>query len=145
MNNIKSVFLIDGYHFSEETLITPAKIMEHRQAVGWGVESEDVWLACISHSLAVVGVEDSSGLLVGVGFLTGSIRHAVLCDLVVHPDHQGRGIGKAILDKRMSAIEALGVKYVYTDIVNTNPLKQYYIELGFENSSGSMFLNRAIK
>ena len=34
--------------------------------------------------------------LVGIGFLIGSARHAVLCDLVVSPDNQHQGVGRLV-------------------------------------------------
>jgi GNAT superfamily N-acetyltransferase len=134
-----------GYALVSKTDISPVEVMDLRGAVGWGRETESVWTQCIENSLITVGVKDASGILVGVGFLAGSIRHAILCDLTVHPEHQRRGIGRAIINQRINMIYELEVRYVYADISDTNTLHKYYLTLGFVDSGHAIFLDRVNK
>lgn len=78
-----------------------------------------------------MGVRHERGLLAGVGFLAGNLRHAVLCDFVVNPEHRGQGIGRAILNRRINIADALKIPYLYTELAPTNKLTKYYEELGF--------------
>jgi ribosomal protein S18 acetylase RimI-like enzyme len=68
------------------------------------------------------------GRLIGVGrALSDGVDCSYLCDVAVHPDYQGRGLGKAIIDtlKDLSA----GHRKV---ILYANPGKEgYYRKLGF--------------
>lgn len=131
------ISLPEQYSFTGERPIMPEEVIELRRSSNWGTDfSEETWGDCIDQSLAVVGVRDKRGTLVGVGFLAGNMRHAVLCDFVVHPDHRNQGIGNAILERRVKIADELGIPYLYTDLVNTNPLKNKYLELGFVANSG---------
>lgn len=133
--------LPDGYTFSHRSSITAEEIIGLRQKSNWGTEKRtEVWKECIARALAVVGARDPASELVGVGFLVGNLRHAVLCDFTVLPDHRGWGIGTAILEKRIEIADSLEIPYLYTDLVPENPLRQKYLDLGFV-ASGNL-LNR---
>ena len=136
------ISLPEGYSFVEKADISPLEVMTLRESVGWTPETAEKWQDCIDESIEVAGVRDASGKLVGVGFLVGNKRHAVLCDLVVDPEHQGKGLGTAILKKRMDVIEKLEIPYVYTDLAATNPLRDQYARFGFVATQGSLFRNR---
>lgn len=124
--------LPEAYSFVNRLGVTPEAIIALRGAANWGTEqSADVWQNTILQSLATVGVTDPTSELVGVGFLAGNNRHAVLCDLVVDPKHRGRGIGRAILLKRMEIADQIGIPYLYTELSRTNNLTGLYVELGF--------------
>jgi ribosomal protein S18 acetylase RimI-like enzyme len=73
-------------------------------------------------------VFDGSGALVGVGrALADGVDCSYLCDVAVHPDFQGRGLGKGIIEKlkEMSA----GHRKI---ILYANPGKEgFYKKLGF--------------
>jgi GNAT superfamily N-acetyltransferase len=137
----EQIALPEGYRFVEKADINPADVISLRETVGWGNESAEKWQECIDDALEVTAVKDQSGSLIGIGFLVGNKRHAVLCDFVVKPDHQGKGIGTAILKKRMEKVEKLRIPYIYTDIAETNPLRDKYSSLGFVATGGGLFRN----
>lgn len=60
-----------------------------------------------------VGVRDMSGNLVGFGQLTYKGAGGVLGELMVDPEHQHLGIGKAIINSRMNTIMKLGLERVF--------------------------------
>ena len=104
-----------------------------RERANWGTDRNlEVWDRVIQQSLASVGVFGRHGNMVGVGFLAGNERHAVLCDLVVHPSDRGLGIGKAIIRRRLQLAEQMKIPYLYTELAPTNNLSSFYEELGFE-------------
>lgn len=142
MNSIPAPILPEGFSFCDQSKITAQEIMALRSKIGWATEGRAVWQQCISQSPAVVGVRKNNRL-VGIGFLTGSIRHAILCDLTVAPEFQNRGIGTAILYKRLIIANELNIRYIYTDLAKTNSLRSKYIKLGFKETGGGLFRDAA--
>ena len=125
--------------------MTPQEVLEVRRSTGWAEnEKEEGWLLNPTSCLSAVGVRDnSSGQLVGMGFIVGNTRHAVLCDFNVRPEHQGKGIGKAILLKRLELIKELGIPFVYTSLDPSNPLRKLYEDSGFVSDNNVYFWNRS--
>lgn len=120
----------DYYYFAEE--ITGEDVVRLRSSSDWGtVTDADLWQRTIDQSITVVGVGHPTQSLVGVGFLAGNPRHAILCDFVVHPNHRGQGIGQAILNRRINIAEELEIPYLYTELSPTNRLMGYYEDIGF--------------
>ena len=73
--------------------------------------------------------------LVGVGrALADGVDCAYICDVAVHPEYQGTGLGKSIVKKMMSLSE--GHKKI---ILYANPGKEgFYKKLGFKRMSTAM-------
>jgi ribosomal protein S18 acetylase RimI-like enzyme len=105
---------------------------------------DDLKLA-FSNSLYKCFVRDD-GVLVGAGrALADGVDCAYLCDVAIHPDFQGRGLGKAIIArlKEMSA----GHRKI---ILYANPGKEgFYKKLGFMRMRTAMAIfkdqDRAIR
>ena len=131
--------LPEGYEWAQEP-VTAREIMKLRQSVGWDPGLEAIWSGCLNTALSLRAVRlSATGELVGVGFLTGNGRHAILCDFCVHVQHQGKGIGLAILHARIVDVERLRIPYLYTSISAKNPLKKVYVEYGFEGTEANLF------
>jgi GNAT superfamily N-acetyltransferase len=135
--------LPDGYEVCDSSGIGAWEVIDLRLSVGWQSDTEERWDKCLAESLAVVGIRSDAGELVGIGFMAGNNRHAVLCDLVVKPDHQNKGLGSTILDERLRIADELGVKYLYTDVAPTNTLRYRYDDLGFVATGGGLFRDSA--
>ena len=132
MSNEDRAALPERYCMIDKMGLDPESVIALRDAADWGTErNPDVWKTAIEQSLATVGVVGPQQNLVGVGFLAGNIRHAVLCDLVVHPDHRGRGLGQAIVRRRVHLADQMRIPYLYTELASTNNLASLYEELGF--------------
>jgi GNAT superfamily N-acetyltransferase len=86
----------------------------------------------LDESMAIVGVRNRQQELIGVGVLNGTAEHAALSDLVVHPEHRHKGIGKALIQKRLALATELGVRTIGVNLVPSNSLGSLYFELGFE-------------
>ena len=73
--------------------------------------------------------------LVGVGrVLADGVDCAYICDVAVHPEYQGTGLGKSIVKKLMSLSE--GHKKI---ILYANPGKEgFYKKLGFKRMRTAM-------
>jgi len=124
-----------GYEWAHSPAVRAQEIMKLRESVGWQAGIEAVWMGCIDQALSLRGVRlKANGELVGVGFLVGNDRHAILCDLTVHPEHQSKGIGLAILYARMADAERMQIPFLYASIAPKNRLKSVYAQLGFEST-----------
>jgi len=141
-NPIDQIQLPENYSFVDREDISPEEIVAVRKSTGWEAgDTEEGWRQNLDTALAVVAVcEDTTSELVGMGFLVGNRRHAILCDFNVRPEHQGKGIGTAILRRRMQiADQELKIPFLYTSLAATNPLKESYKSLGFTATGENYF------
>ncbi|ASS69192.1 GNAT family N-acetyltransferase [Paenibacillus sp. RUD330] len=68
------------------------------QAVGWGHADSGMIQNSIAQSRYAV-VAELDGKAVGMGRIVGDgVMYFYIQDVAVHPDHQGQGIGKMIMD-----------------------------------------------
>lgn len=74
-------------------------------------------------------------MLIGVGrALADGLDCSYICDIAVHPEHQGIGLGKAIVEKLVAMSE--GHKKI---ILYANPGKEgFYGKLGFKKMNTAM-------
>ncbi|MFD1513589.1 GNAT family N-acetyltransferase [Halomarina rubra] len=89
----------------------------------------------------VVAVTDAE-TVVGTGRIVGDDASIYqLCDLVVHPDHQGRGLGTRLMDALMAYVEETAPPNAYVNLFAD--VEGYYERWGFEHTapaSRGMFL-----
>jgi GNAT superfamily N-acetyltransferase len=79
-----------------------------------------------------IGVRDSEGNLIGFGSVIYKGANGELTDFVVSPRHQGRGVGRAILDARLRFAGGAGLSSLYSAMLEpTNTLRSYYERRGF--------------
>ncbi|MFT8317592.1 MAG: GNAT family N-acetyltransferase [Sporolactobacillus sp.] len=64
--------------------------------------------------------------------LSDGIRHAYICNVIVHPDYQKQGIGTAIMNE---SLKLLRENNLYPTLVASLGKKKYYEKLGFETES----------
>ncbi len=74
-----------------------------------------------------------AGEAVGMGRLVGDGGlYFLLCDLAVHPDHRGQGLGKRILTALMEHLEQNALTSAFAIAVTNENGAQHYLEFGFE-------------
>jgi len=82
---------------------------------------------------SVVIVHDPSAATVGMGRILGddgAVFH--VCDMAVHPDHQGRGLGTASMEALLGYIEATAPPRAYVDLMAD--IDGFYEQFGFEET-----------
>jgi len=127
---VRMTRLPSKYSFVESSEIEVSEILALRKTVGWSDDDEARWEQVMTGSLYIVGVRKSNAL-VGIGFVAGNLRHAIFCDLCVHPAHQKKGIGYALLRKRLDWTTDHSVPFLYTSLSAQNPLRDMYKLAGF--------------
>lgn len=122
---------IPGYRL-EEKPPTPATFVALRDAAGMGSRSLEAAERGLPNSVyAVHVVHVDSGETVGMGRIVGddgAVYH--ISDMAVHPDHQGRGLGTAIMNALWGYIETTAPDTAYVNLVAD--VDGFYEQWGFE-------------
>ena len=87
-----------------------------------------------------VAIRAEDGNLIGFGAVAYKGENGELSDFVVSPDHQGQGVGKAIILERLRMAQDAGITSLYMPrLEHTNTLRSFYYEQGFvEREDGSL-------
>jgi GNAT superfamily N-acetyltransferase len=109
---------------------------EHRrlsESVGWG---EAFWWEAMAGSLAGstcgVVVHDD-GQLVGMGRVVGDgAFYFYVQDVAVHPLHQGRGLGRWIVEELVAEIRRRAPGHCFVGLFATPAAERLYREMGWE-------------
>ena len=82
--------------------------------------------------------------LIGMGRIVGDEGTALqIVDIAVHPDYQGQGYGRVILEKIMEYINSIAEKGTYVSLIADYPADKLYEKFGFkttEPKSGGMYI-----
>lgn len=109
------------------------KYKELFESTGWTSSiaiSDDALKMAIDNSWYWVSAFDE-GTLIGVGRLVSDgALYAFVCDMIVHPSYQGKGIGKTIL--KMLKDKCLESKIQRVWLFAAQGRAEFYIKSGFE-------------
>ena len=110
------------------------EIIDLYAAVGWSAYTNDIQglVLCLSQSTYVAfHVEDHK--VVGlVRSLSDGVSIHFLQDILVHPDHQGKGIGKALMESALQRFKKCRTHLLMTD--DNENQKKFYESLGYKNT-----------
>ncbi len=117
--------------------IAPEEVNALFGLVGFRVRPAEVVAGSLAHSTAYVTARDGERL-VGIGRLL-SDRHVLgyINGMVVHPEYQGHGIGRRILELLMEEARDLEMLFLYTDTAD-----DFYRRHGFEPSEKRLYVHR---
>jgi GNAT superfamily N-acetyltransferase len=130
----------DYLFYDGKLAVTAVELQDLCRYTEWGrsrsIEGIDEMLAktgmCFSarHCLKLVGF---------CRILTDFVYRAMLCDVVVHPEHQGKGLGRALVDYALThpAIAEIPLVMTYTD-----DWIPFMVSRGFESRKGAMVMLR---
>lgn len=116
-----------------DRLPTPDEYRALCESVGWGaVINFEAARTAIPNSLAgVVAVQD--GQAVGMGRIVGDgAIFFYIQDIAVHPDHQGRGLGRAIMTRLMAYLAAHAPAKAFIGLFAAEGKGPFYEQFGFE-------------
>ncbi|MDX2096809.1 MAG: GNAT family N-acetyltransferase [Leptolyngbyaceae cyanobacterium bins.59] len=96
----------------------------------------------IAHSKPVVTVWNGNSLIGFARATSDGVYRATVWDVVIHPDYQGAGLGRKLVQTVLSHPHVCRVERVYLMTTNQQP---FYERIGFQyNASTTMvLLNRA--
>lgn len=115
---------------------TAAELGDLRESVGWGRQEADYPAAFRGYWATVSGYAKHDQLVAWLAILSDGVYHAVLLDVIVHPDFQGRGYGLALVQTALNHCRAHGIRIIHVDFL---PEKQgFYERCGFTTGLGGI-------
>lgn len=116
------------YKFNEK--VSVKALADLRESVGWNRmerEYNDPLITSYYH----IAVYEDEKLIGYIDSVSNGVTDAYIQDLMVSPDHQGKGIGTKLLNRM---IEYLKEKHIYMiSVVYDECLKPFYERFGFNN------------
>lgn len=114
---------------------TPPEHRDLAESVGWG---DSFWWDALPSSLSgsVCGVvaHDEDGDLVGMGRVVGDgAFYFYVQDVVVRPGHQGRGLGRSIVEALVAQIREAAPGHCFVGLFATEPAEALYRSLGWRD------------
>ena len=78
-------------------------------------------------------------LLIAMGRIVGDgATTFVICDVVVHPDHQKRGLGKVIMDHLMDWLKENASPNSYVSLIASDYAVDFYKPFGFTETAPTL-------
>src|SRR3972149_4812253 len=106
------------------------QIEDLRVAVGWD-RMEGFYDRILAQSYAHFSVHEDDGRLIAfVNVISDGIADAFLVDLIVHPEYQGKGLGKALVAQAIEALRGDGIRTI--EVIFEPQLETFYRACGFQ-------------
>lgn len=123
------------YRFELRPELSPEQVADLRIAVGWD-SSLHLYQRTLGRTFAWAGCYDGDRLIAYADVVSDGVADAYIRDLVVHPDHQRRGVGSHLLSLLIRTVRDAGIRMV--NIVFEPGLTPFYRKAGFHVVSGGM-------
>lgn len=127
----------------EHRLPTVSEYRKLRDSVGWWKTEDKATEIALKNSLfSVVAIEN--GNIVGIGRIVGDGGlYFYIQDLIVHPEFQRKGLGKALMNELLHYIKTHAVSGAFVGMMAAKGRVSYYERFGFkvrEADAPGMFL-----
>lgn len=123
--------------FRINPVVTADVVSDLRASVGWArfdADEEDV----LHGYWATVGGFDADGTLVAwCALLSDGRVHGVLLDVIVHPQWQGQGVGRALVARAVEHLRAHGIRIIHVDFLPERAA--FYAHCGFRIGLGGIY------
>ncbi len=116
----------------EHRLPTVNEYIRLRDSVGWWKTDENATYKALKNSrFSVVAVE--YGTAIGCGRIIGDGGlYFYIQDLIVYPDFQGKGLGKAMMTELMNYIYSSAKAGAFVGLMAAKGIEKYYEPFGFK-------------
>ena len=128
----------------EERKIMAEEYHRLRKAVGWWETDDFATKEALANSLYSVAVVEAENVI-GIGRVVGDNGlYFYVQDLIVHPDHQSKGIGRKIMGMLLEYINGCAKQGAFIGLMAAKGLEEYYKNCGFlprsKESPGMFFV-----
>jgi len=118
----------------KENILTAKDFLKLRDSAGWGgAPPEHQIEAALKNSLVTISAV-FEGRIIGMGRLVGDgVSICYVQEMIIYPEYQGKGIGKAIMDKLISFVKKNGFTntYITIGLFSAKGKEGFYRNLGF--------------
>ncbi len=130
----------DYMFYDSKISLSPGELQDLYRFTGWGRSRSISQIErMIQGTDLCFSVRYRGQLIAFCRILTDFVFRASLWDIVVHPDHQGKGLGSSLIDY---ALNHPAMKDVPMVITYTSELGPFLANRGFESKDGTMMLLR---
>lgn len=113
--------------------INVAALNELLATNNWEINSTEKLKQSLDLSWGWICATDENKKLIGfVRVLSDGLRHAYICNMIVHSDYQKKGIGTKIMEELMDMLKE---NNLYPTLVANPGNKNFYAKFGFETES----------
>jgi ribosomal protein S18 acetylase RimI-like enzyme len=116
-----------------EKLPSEDQFFELFESTGWNTKyelsSNDLYIA-LKNSWYSISIFDSNELIGFGRIICDGIVHALILDVIVHPNRQGEGIGKNIMNKLVLKCKQHKIRDI--QLFSAKDKAEFYEKLGFE-------------
>lgn len=126
--------IFDDVEFADDEVVPIQELVDLYQSVNWLLYAADPdgLARAVDHSTYVVTARDPEGRLIGLArCLSDDVSILYVQDVLVHPDHQGRGIGRFMVMVILERFRHVRHKVLLTDDEPRQSV--FYESLGFVN------------
>lgn len=127
-------------YYDSKLAVTATDLQELYRFASWGrsrsIEQIDLMLQGTSMCFSV---RHAGRLVAFCRILTDFVFRGSLWDIMVHPDHQGKGLGSSLLDYALNHPKIRSIPLIIT---YTSELSPFLSRLGFMQEDGAMMLLR---
>lgn len=130
-----------GYYFYDSKLaVTPEDLQGLYSFTRWGRSRSLEQIGRMLEGTSICfSVRHGGKLVAFCRMVTDFVYRGSLWDVLVHPDHQGKGLGSRLLDYALGHPAVRGIPIIIT---YTTELADFVGKLGFEPREGLMILQR---
>jgi len=117
----------------KENVLSAKDLIALRDIAGWGKFPVHQIEAGLKNSLYVMSVVHG-GSVVGIGRIVGDgVTVCYLQDVIVLPEYQGKGIGRAIVEHLIAHIKKNGFEntHIKVGLFTANGIEAFYEKFGF--------------
>ena len=116
------------YKYNE--FVSAEALADLRESVGWN-RMENEYSSPLITSFFHIAVYDENQLVGYIDSISNGVTDAYIQDLMIRPDHQGKGIGTALINEM---IRCLKEQHIYMiSVVFEESLKPFYDKFGFNS------------
>jgi len=112
---------------------TPEQFFELFETTGWNSKYElsiDELYTALENSWYIISVFDNDSLIGFGRIICDGVVHALILDVIIHPERQGEGIGKQVMDKLVSKCKKHNIRDI--QLFSAKDKEGFYNKLGFE-------------
>jgi N-acetylglutamate synthase-like GNAT family acetyltransferase len=108
-----------------------------QEAVGWERHDEDYPTPLEGYWATISGFDFAGALVAWCAILSDGARHAVLIDVIVHPNWQRQGVGKELVAVAVKHIREHSISIMHVDFEPEH--KTFYEHCGFQTGLGGIY------